>query len=117
MQGIRTPLGSLSNERRIDARRESPRAKRVASSSVRGAEQGGCGARAMADAAAASEARALEEQMVYMQQRLAKIRERSVSGSDHFESRKSQSEEHGICLLYTSPSPRGRTRSRMPSSA
>ena len=24
---------------------------------------------------------------------------------------------HGICLLYTSPSPRDRTRSRMPSSA
>ena len=27
------------------------------------------------------------------------------------------SAEHGICLLYTSPSPRDRTRSRMPSSA
>ena len=26
-------------------------------------------------------------------------------------------EEHAICLLYTSPSPRDRTRSRMPSSA
>ena len=26
-------------------------------------------------------------------------------------------EEHGGCLLYTSPSPRDRTRSRMPSSA
>ena len=26
-------------------------------------------------------------------------------------------EEYGICLLYTSPSPRDRTRSRMPSSA
>ena len=25
--------------------------------------------------------------------------------------------QHGICLLYTSPSPRDRTRSRMPSSA
>ena len=25
--------------------------------------------------------------------------------------------EYGICLLYTSPSPRDRTRSRMPSSA
>mgnify|MGYP003381610470 CR=1 FL=1 len=25
--------------------------------------------------------------------------------------------EHGFCLLYTSPSPRDRTRSRMPSSA
>ena len=24
---------------------------------------------------------------------------------------------HGVCLLYTSPSPRDRTRSRMPSSA
>ena len=27
------------------------------------------------------------------------------------------SNEHSICLLYTSPSPRDRTRSRMPSSA
>ena len=27
------------------------------------------------------------------------------------------SEQFGICLLYTSPSPRDRTRSRMPSSA
>ena len=27
------------------------------------------------------------------------------------------SEEHSFCLLYTSPSPRDRTRSRMPSSA
>ena len=26
-------------------------------------------------------------------------------------------EQHSICLLYTSPSPRDRTRSRMPSSA
>ena len=26
-------------------------------------------------------------------------------------------EQNGICLLYTSPSPRDRTRSRMPSSA
>ena len=26
-------------------------------------------------------------------------------------------DEHGCCLLYTSPSPRDRTRSRMPSSA
>ena len=26
-------------------------------------------------------------------------------------------EKHGYCLLYTSPSPRDRTRSRMPSSA
>ena len=26
-------------------------------------------------------------------------------------------EEHNACLLYTSPSPRDRTRSRMPSSA
>ena len=26
-------------------------------------------------------------------------------------------EQHGPCLLYTSPSPRDRTRSRMPSSA
>ena len=26
-------------------------------------------------------------------------------------------EQFGICLLYTSPSPRDRTRSRMPSSA
>ena len=26
-------------------------------------------------------------------------------------------EDHWICLLYTSPSPRDRTRSRMPSSA
>ena len=25
--------------------------------------------------------------------------------------------QHGFCLLYTSPSPRDRTRSRMPSSA
>ena len=25
--------------------------------------------------------------------------------------------QHGTCLLYTSPSPRDRTRSRMPSSA
>ena len=33
---------------------------------------------------------------------------------------KSEKNEHGhhdICLLYTSPSPRDRTRSRMPSSA
>ena len=28
-----------------------------------------------------------------------------------------KSEAHGHCLLYTSPSPRDRTRSRMPSSA
>ena len=30
---------------------------------------------------------------------------------------KSKIEQHKICLLYTSPSPRDRTRSRMPSSA
>ena len=28
-----------------------------------------------------------------------------------------QNTRHGACLLYTSPSPRDRTRSRMPSSA
>ena len=28
-----------------------------------------------------------------------------------------QAEQHSACLLYTSPSPRDRTRSRMPSSA
>ena len=30
---------------------------------------------------------------------------------------RAEAEEFGICLLYTSPSPRDRTRSRMPSSA
>ena len=30
---------------------------------------------------------------------------------------RTQDRPHGICLLYTSPSPRDRTRSRMPSSA
>ena len=32
-------------------------------------------------------------------------------------SRKIETVQHSICLLYTSPSPRDRTRSRMPSSA
>ena len=34
-----------------------------------------------------------------------------------FELRKVIADLHGCCLLYTSPSPRDRTRSRMPSSA
>ena len=34
-----------------------------------------------------------------------------------FNSRQSKDAEGNICLLYTSPSPRDRTRSRMPSSA
>ena len=35
----------------------------------------------------------------------------------HAEGATSQAEQLNLCLLYTSPSPRDRTRSRMPSSA
>ena len=40
---------------------------------------------------------------------------RSVRSSDVIQ--RIHSELAGVCLLYTSPSPRDRTRSRMPSSA
>ena len=42
-----------------------------------------------------------------------------LNSSEKFIEFKNHAEEHGIkaCLLYTSPSPRDRTRSRMPSSA
>ena len=37
----------------------------------------------------------------------------SIENTDHIQIK----EKYGLCLLYTSPSPRDRTRSRMPSSA
>ena len=40
---------------------------------------------------------------------------RKPTGGDS--TRKALNVHHGVCLLYTSPSPRDRTRSRMPSSA
>src|SRR5664280_2133368 len=40
-----------------------------------------------------------------------------MGGMNHWPALGSQGAGHEICLLYTSPSPRDRTRSRMPSSA
>ena len=41
----------------------------------------------------------------------------AVSGNEIHDSLLDVKAEYAICLLYTSPSPRDRTRSRMPSSA
>ena len=46
---------------------------------------------------------------------LSKLKE--VKRLDHFVERDQEVIHNLICLLYTSPSPRDRTRSRMPSSA
>ena len=44
--------------------------------------------------------------------------DKNVIVPDHMAAeREVESERYNICLLYTSPSPRDRTRSRMPSSA
>ena len=46
------------------------------------------------------------------------IKEKDVKIGNLFSKLKDQNEEiYKLCLLYTSPSPRDRTRSRMPSSA
>ena len=42
---------------------------------------------------------------------------RDIVRDVHFKSMKDKAIVCNICLLYTSPSPRDRTRSRMPSSA
>ena len=64
-------------------------------------------------------------------ERVARLVERQVLGPDEQRLRRWRAFQHGaeaqhgermgvqapVCLLYTSPSPRDRTRSRMPSSA
>ena len=40
-----------------------------------------------------------------------------IEGTDIFKLKSSELIDYRLCLLYTSPSPRDRTRSRMPSSA
>ena len=42
---------------------------------------------------------------------------RAVVGKVDVDSNQEFAAKYGVCLLYTSPSPRDRTRSRMPSSA
>ena len=50
-------------------------------------------------------------------QRAIKAQVQSMAGSDSFKEKVARVVENRFCLLYTSPSPRDRTRSRMPSSA
>ena len=54
------------------------------------------------------------ETILVLQKKLGMVR--SVDVARHMEVSK-PSVCHAVCLLYTSPSPRDRTRSRMPSSA
>ena len=44
-------------------------------------------------------------------------REPELIDVPHFQQAQRQAQQAAVCLLYTSPSPRDRTRSRMPSSA
>ena len=61
-------------------------------------------------AQAEQNAKQVEDPIVQMQQREITLKEQEAMA-------KAQAEMAKICLLYTSPSPRDRTRSRMPSSA
>ena len=60
---------------------------------------------------------------VYKRQELADVYERHVERPEHEHdddvgvAAENEERQPGTCLLYTSPSPRDRTRSRMPSSA
>ena len=64
------------------------------------------------------EARALRDERNALHDQRGKIMEEIMKHRDEMKSNTSSKAEHQkICLLYTSPSPRDRTRSRMPSSA